>query len=193
MAPVKQNYTVYQGSTFQEVIRWESATKVYIPITGASKSAPLVISATAHGMPAGWGCKISNVSGMKELNSDEYIVSTSATSDSITFNNINSLGYSTYVSGGVVEYYRPIDLTGYTAKLQIREKLNSDTVIKELNTTNGGIVLDTALSTITLNILAADTAEFTFKSAVYSLELISGATVTQLMTGSLSLVPEITR
>jgi hypothetical protein len=193
MAPVKQNYTVYQGSTFQEVIRWESATKVYIPITGASKSAPLVISATAHGMPAGWRCKISNVSGMKELNSDEYIVSTSATSDSITFNNINSLGYSTYVSGGVVEYYRPIDLTGYTAKLQIREKLNSDTVIKELNTTNGGIVLDTALSTITLNILAADTAEFTFKSAVYSLELISGATVTQLMTGSLSLVPEITR
>jgi hypothetical protein len=40
-APTKANLKIYQGSTFREVFRWESYTKVYVPITGISKTAPV--------------------------------------------------------------------------------------------------------------------------------------------------------
>ena len=36
-APIKLNFKVYQGSTFSETLRWESATRVYVPITNISK------------------------------------------------------------------------------------------------------------------------------------------------------------
>lgn len=89
--PVKKNFKVYQGSTFTEILRWESPTKVYKSISSISKTAPIVITAVAHGIVVGWRCKVSNVLGMKEINSDEYIQATSVTSDTITINSINAV------------------------------------------------------------------------------------------------------
>ena len=58
-APVKTNFKIYQGSTFTEVLRWESYTKVYKTITNITKTAPVVITAIGHGMPVGWRAKVS--------------------------------------------------------------------------------------------------------------------------------------
>ena len=60
-APVKLNFKIYQGSTFKEVLRWETSTKVYKPISSITKAAPMVISSTAHGIPVGWRTKVTNV------------------------------------------------------------------------------------------------------------------------------------
>ena len=194
VAPVKLNFKIYQGSTFNEVLRWESSTKVYKTITAIYQSAPLAIQAPTHGVPVGWRVKITNVVGMKEINSDSvYHTVTAADTNTVTINAVNSVGYSAYVSGGILEYNEPVTLTGYTARMQIREKLGSTTIIKELTTENGGITLDNANKTITINISATDTAAFTFKQAVYSMELVNGSTVTPFLTGSLSLENEITR
>lgn len=192
-SPTKINFKVYQGSTFQETLRWESSTKVYSQITNITKTAPMVVSATSHGVPQGWRTKISGAQGMKEVNTGEYITATSVTSDTITFNSVNALGYTTYTGGGVLEYNQPVDLAGFTARMQIRQKLEDTTIIKELTTENGGIVINNTTKTITLNISATDTAAFSFQTAVYSLELVSGAVVTPFAGGTMTLVKEVTR
>ena len=158
--PVKVNFKLYQGSTFSEVLRWESGTKIYKTISSVSKTAPVEVYTTSeHGIPPGWRVKITNVGGMKELNSDTtYHTVSGVLPGSFQINNINALGYTTYTSGGVVEYNEPVDLTGVTARMQLREKLDSSVVLLELTTENGRIVVDDATKTITLNITAADTA-----------------------------------
>ena len=194
MVPVKQNYKIYQGSTFRDVIRWESEVKGYVQVMAATQSAPLVLTTAPHTIPPGWRCKISNVAGMKELNnSTTYYVPTATTPTSLTFQAVNSVGYSSYTTGGIVEYNVPQDLTGYVARMQLREKLTSQAVLHELTTENGGIVLDNINKTIALYISSEDTTEFDFKSAVYSLELASPSNTVQLVTGTITLVTEVTR
>jgi len=194
-SPTKLNLKVYQGSTFRETLRWESALKVYSPITNISKSAPMVVTAAGHGVPVGWRVKISGALGMKEANTgDTYLTTSEVTTNSVTFNAINALNYTTYTGGGVLEYNQPVDLAGYTARMQIRAKLDDTAVIKELTTTNGGIIIDNTAKTIQMYISATDTAALSFQNAVYSLELVgSGGEVTQLVNGTLTLVREVTR
>lgn len=192
--PTKLNLKVYQGSTFRETLRWESATRVYAPIVMIAKSAPMVVTATAHGAPAGWRAKITGSLGMKEANTSDYITTTSVTTDTVTFNEVNALGYTTYTGGGVLEYNQPVDLSGFTARMQVRAKLEDAAIIKELTTLNGGIVIDNTTKTIQLYMSATDTAALAFTTAVYSLELVSsGGEVTQLVNGNLALVKEVTR
>ena len=192
-APIKLNLKVYQGSTFKLVLRWESSTKAYIPITNITKAAPVVITAPGHGIPLGWRAKVTNVSGMKEINNIDYTLVTGTTTDTVTMNSVNSIGYTTYTSGGILEYNMPVSLSGYTARMQIREKITSDTVIYELTTTNGGIVLDDTAKTITLVIPDSATTLFTFTSAVYSIEFIKSGEVSPFASGNVSLVKEVTR
>lgn len=192
-SPVKLNLKIYQGSTFRQVLRWESSTKVYVPITNITKSAPVVITAANHAAPLGWRVKVVGAGGMKEINQLDYQIVTDKTADTVTLNQINSLGFTTYTSGGVLEYNQPVQLTGYTARMQIREKVGSDTVLHSLTTENGGILLDTTLQTITLLIPDETTATFTFKAAVYDLEMLKSGEVSQLATGNISLSKEVTR
>jgi hypothetical protein len=192
--PVKVNFKIYQGSTFREVVRWESNVTTYKPITGITKSAPMVVTAVGHGIPLGWRAKIVDVVGMKEVNSsDNYLLATGTTTDTVTFNSVNSSSYTAYTSGGTLYYAEPASLSGITARMQIRAKLNSSSVLDELTTENGKIVLDNATKTITLLVSATDTAAYTFSSAVYSLEVISGVIVTPLIYGNITLDKEITR
>lgn len=193
-SPVKLNFKVYQGSTFKEVLRWESSTKVYVPITNITKSAPTEIAAASNGLPVGWRFKVTDVGGMKEINSqDTYHIATETTVDSVVVNALNSLSYAAYTTGGVIEYNQPVDLATTTARMQVREKIDSVDTIFELTTENGGILIDNVTKTITIVITAIATAALTFSSAVYSLELIKGSEVTPFATGTLSLIKEVTR
>lgn len=194
-APAKLNFKLYQGSTFGEVLRWESSTKVYEPITGITKSAPLVVSTNAIDIPVGWRVKFTNIAGMTELNSsDTYHIVTDKTNSAITINTINSLGFKDYISGGVVEFNKPVDMADTSARMQLRAKIDDPIVIQELTTQNGYIILDDIAKTITLNIPATITAGYNFSSAVYSLEIVSsGGQVTPFANGTITLVKEVTR
>lgn len=194
-APAKVNLTIYQGSTFSEVLRWEGPTKIYKPITNITQAAPAIITCTAHGAPNGWRVKVTNVVGMKEINSsDTYKKATSQDVNSIELNEINSVGYTAYTSGGILEYNQPYSLSGYTARMQIRAKLESTEVLVSLTTENAGIVLDNTNKTITLTLSATATALYTWISGVYSLELVSAAgVVTTLISGNINVKKEVTR
>lgn len=85
-----------------------------------------------------------------------------------------------------------VDLTGYSARMQIRKKIDGDSII-ELTTSNGRITLGGAAGTITLNISATDTAAL-LSNGVYDLELVaSGNIVTRLLEGSVTLSREVTK
>lgn len=193
MTSTKLNLKVQKGSTFNEVLRWESDTKVYTPIVNIAKAAPMVVTANAHNIPVGWRVKISNATGMKEVNSPEYLTVTDTTLNTLVFNSVNAISYTPYVSNGILEYNKPASLEGYTACMQIREKVTSGDIIIELTNENGGIIIDSNNMTITINISAAETSGFTFKTAVYSLDLIKGNVVVPFIHGSITLDTKVTR
>ena len=176
------------------MLRWESPEKVYKHIAGILKTAPVEISTVeAHGVPEGWRVKISNVLGMKELNTETYYQVSKVLPGSFQINDINALGFNTYTGGGVVEYNKPASLENVTGRMQIRSKVTSEEVILELNVSNGGIIIDNDLKTIIILITAEQTASLDFVTAVYSLELMKGNVVIPFIDGSISLTKEVTR
>jgi hypothetical protein len=87
----------------------------------------------------------------------------------------------------------PFDLTGYTARAQIRKAKRTPTFFIELTTENGGIVLGGALGTIDLYISATDTAALNFTTGVWDLELEKNGVVERLLEGIVTLSKEVTR
>jgi len=65
---------------------------------------------------------------------------------------------------------KPYDLTGYRARMQIRE---NGGLVTDLSTENGGIVLGGIAGTIDLYISDEDTAKMNFSSAVYDLFMLA--------------------
>lgn len=88
-----------------------------------------------------------------------------------------------------------INLTGYTARMQIRQKVTSPDIILSLTTENGGITLGGTLGTIRIFITAVQTAGILVKSASYDLELVRTVDgyVTRLVEGKVTISPEVTR
>jgi hypothetical protein len=84
----------------------------------------------------------------------------------------------------------PVDLTGYTAMLQIRAFPLSTTILYDASS---NIALGTTNGTITLTIPASATAAFTWWNGVYDLLLTSSAGVsTRLLQGSVTVTPGVT-
>lgn len=88
----------------------------------------------------------------------------------------------------------PINLTGYTARMQVRKKYADTVKVLDLTTQNGKIVLTPLQGKINVTIPATDTANVTIKTGVYDLELESSTgVVTRLIEGSVTVTPEVTR
>ena len=95
----------------------------------------------------------------------------------------------TYKEAGVA-----VNLTGYTARMQVRATLESASTLVELTTANSRITLGGSAGTITLTISATDTAALTAGRGVYDLELVSGSgIVTQLLQGVATISRNVTR
>lgn len=99
-----------------------------------------------------------------------------------------------------------INLAGYTARMAVRETIESATVIWTLTTENNGLSIVTGTATLSdgttvanaqgikLNITGAQTAAATFSTAVFDIELIEpGGDVLPFIKGTLSLYSEVTR
>ena len=87
-----------------------------------------------------------------------------------------------------------VDLTGCTARMQIRSTITSPTALLELTTVSGGIVLGGTAGTVEVVIEDTDTAGQAWRSGVYDLEIIfASGDVRRLLEGTATLVPEVTR
>lgn len=98
----------------------------------------------------------------------------------------------------------PIDLTGYTGRMQLRPSVDSSTVYLSLtnNLRPDGTGLNFSGSSgtnpptsgsIAIYISAPSSSALTFDTAVYDLELASGPVVTRLLEGQIKLSKEVTR
>lgn len=88
----------------------------------------------------------------------------------------------------------PINLTGYTARMQIRRNYNAVTPLATFTTENGRITLGTTNGAVAVTGEAALTASLTGRVAVYDLELIApSGVVTRLIRGSVTIIPEVTK
>lgn len=86
------------------------------------------------------------------------------------------------------------NLTGYSARMQIRQELESTSFEIELTTSNGRITITPLTGQIDLYISDDDTAALDFESAVYDLEIESvGGETTRLTQGKVKLSKEATR
>lgn len=92
---------------------------------------------------------------------------------------------------------RPINLTDFVARMQVRASIESEVILLELGTTEGaftGITLGGALGTVSLYLSATETSVLTWAKGVYDLELTSPANeVFRLVGGSVVVSPEVTR
>lgn len=89
---------------------------------------------------------------------------------------------------------RPVNLTGYTARMQVREKHQSTNAILDLTTENGGITIDSSCGAININVAASVTENIVPKTYVYDLELSSvDDFVVRLIEGQFTVTPEVTR
>jgi hypothetical protein len=87
-----------------------------------------------------------------------------------------------------------VNLTGYTARAQIRPSAASATTTLSLTTENSRIALGGSAGTITLSISATDTAAIAAGRYVYDLELVSaGGIVTRLLQGIVTVSANVTR
>ncbi len=88
----------------------------------------------------------------------------------------------------------PVDLTDYTARMQIRRRKTDSVVIHEATTENGGLTMGGTEGTVLLTINDADTTAFDFVRGVYDIEVIdSDGIVTRLVEGNVELSKEVTR
>lgn len=85
-----------------------------------------------------------------------------------------------------------VDLTGYTARMQLRHSANSETVVTELSSANGKIVL-TALGGITVHFSAADSAALAPYRYAYDLDLTTGSDTRTILAGTVTVTREVTR
>tara|TARA_R110000868_G_C10713859_1_gene750204 strand:+ start:104 stop:457 length:354 start_codon:yes stop_codon:yes gene_type:complete len=87
-----------------------------------------------------------------------------------------------------------VSLTGYTAEMDVRStRIDTGTQLLTLTTSNSRIALGGAAGTITLTVLAADTAALTAQTGWYDLLVTtSGGTVTRLFEGVFVIAERVT-
>jgi hypothetical protein len=199
MMAAAKDLTIEQGKTFSQVLRWEAPPIIYVPITGILQAAPARITAPSHNCPPGWRVAVVSVKGMSQINAQntppkaaDYHSATVIDPNTVELNDVNAADFKAYTSGGYLQFNTPVDLTGYSARMSVKDKVGG-TVLLSLTTVDGRITIDDLTKSITLTISAVDTAALTWKKGVYDLELVSpGGIVTALLAGAVTVSKEVT-
>jgi len=87
----------------------------------------------------------------------------------------------------------PVDLTGLTGRMQIRQTLASSDIIMDMTTANGRLTFGGATGVVTMALTATETAAI-LTDGVYDLEFVTSATsAARWLEGSVILSKEVTR
>lgn len=176
---------ITRGDTFTMEFRWGTEVLTYLPITAISlASGPPRLTVSAHGIPDRWPVAVTRVGGMKQINAensppddDDYHEIRVIDANTIEFNGMDATGFSAYTSGGFVQFRTPQDLTGYTARMDVKDKIGGTVLFSsEVDADPLDIItlaVDAAAFKTTATISATDTAAITAKAGVTNLEMVS--------------------
>lgn len=200
-APRTLNLGIRRGSTFQLSVRWEVEPWLYAAIASISNTAPVRITSAAQAIPNGWNVAVVGADGLTELNAKknppeecDMRRATVISSTEIEFNEISAANFCEHLSGtGYLAWMTPRSLSGYSARMQIKNRAGGTVLHSMTSATDGGIVLNDAEKVIELSIAAATAEAFDWANGVYDLELVSpGSVVTTLLEGAVTVGAEVT-
>jgi hypothetical protein len=199
-----KDIAIAQGKTFTLVLRWEASPIIRLPITGITcPNGAAIVGVDTTLIPNGWRVAITNVKGMTDINAadpnklrdSDYTPATVLSPTSLELNEVNAAGYKPWTSGGFVNLNTPVDITGFTARMDIKDKVGGTVLLALTTDVAGGIVVDPTAHTIVITISATDTAALLWTKGVYELELVSNGTpavVTSLLMGKVTVSKEVT-
>ena len=115
---------------------------------------------------------------------------TVATATPTTFT-VTNPATGTYISGGIAT--APVNVTGYSAALQLRSLPQDPTAVLSLTSAAGGITVGTTNGEFAVHATAAQTGAIDEGTYYYDIEITSGGIVTRLAQGQIVVTPEVTR
>jgi hypothetical protein len=96
-----------------------------------------------------------------------------------------------YISGGIATV--PMNLTGYTAALQVRSLPSDPDAVLTLTTQNNGITITPLTGVVAVTATAVQTGSIDEGTYVYDIELTNNGNVTRLAQGQVIVSPQVTR
>ncbi len=187
----KKEIVIKRGSTFSAVVYWANGDNIVRKaITGISfaTGAP-VLEIAAHGIPNGWECAITLVNSPKQINAEnsppgegDYHKIKIIDSSHIELNKVSPVdgsgrAWPAYTTGGFVQFYEPINLTGYVGRMDIKDKVGG-TVLASSDADEGlkniiTITHDVAQCRSIVTISEAATSAIAWKNGVTDFEMVS--------------------
>lgn len=197
--------TIRRGASERVPIRRESPQLAYATITAITQTAPVRITATAHGIPDGWRAACMNVRGMTDINAelgadglpkDRALQRvTVIDADTVEFNKVNAAGFRAYASGGQLAYYAPSSLGGYvSARMDVKNKVGG-TVLASFNTSDGTLEIDAGSDAVFLVLTPAQSILLAAGEPVFDIELLQAdGSVDPICSAEsiLTVLPEVT-
>lgn len=202
MGAVKLDLNLEQGKTLEAAFGWSQGKYVWKAISGVGQGAPLQLTAVGHDLVDGWPYWISDLKEPACLNNvkngcegeadelgDAYLAEV-VDADTLAVNHLNGARFKPYTVGGVIRYFAREDISGYTARMQIRRTEHDDTVLFEASSTGSDplIAVDEDAATFYLTLPATALEGASFTSGVYEIEITSpDGRVSRLAYGSVCL------
>jgi hypothetical protein len=88
----------------------------------------------------------------------------------------------------------PVNLTGYSARMQVRENYYSPDALLDLSSPSNGLTIEELDGIINILVSSVDTSALPPGNFLYDLELESeGGEVSRIIEGSFIVTPEVTR
>lgn len=178
---------ITKGSTYRDTLRWSTSECVFKSVTAVAATAPVRLTVPGHGVPDGWNVSVEGHTSLSSKAQKVRVID----ADTLELPCVNGTGFRSQTAPVVIRYNAPVDLAGYTARQQFKDKIGG-TVLYEITTENGGIIIDSAEKTIGRTIPADVTAALTWKKAVYDLEMVQGSYVTKIDAGTATVADEVT-
>lgn len=190
MQPANLDLHIVQGATLRDTLRLMQPRLEYRPISTIGGS-PLRLTVD-HGLPGNWLAWVEGVTGMQGVSRSQRERPHRVTvvdPGTLEINALSAFGLNP--SGGQLIYKPPVDLTGATARMQIRARIGGELLL-ELTTDNGGLAI-TGHGTLTRTLSAAQTAALTWTEGVYDLEIeYADGTVQRYLQGAVTVSREVT-
>ena len=194
--------SVRRGASEDIALRLETSAKKFAAITGMSKTAPLRVTASGHGIPDMWYAAVIDARGMTEMNAadsnkireSEFHQITAIDANTVDFLEISSGGFKTYTGGGYLAYYEPLDLSGYTsARMDVKRRVGGDVELA-LNTTDGTLEIEAATHSVWIRLDDTDLAALPAREYVFDIELVSATAIDAICSAEsvFEVLPEVT-
>ena len=200
-AALQHDIEIRRGATFVLPVRWETEPWLYAAIASISQTAPASITSAAHTIPDGWNVAVVDAKGLTQLNAknnppkaSDMRRATVVSSTVVQFNEISAAAFGKHTpSTGYLAWMTPHSLNGYTARMQIKDRVGGTVLLSLTSAVDGGITLDDTGKVIEITITAEQAESITWTSGVYDMELVSaGGVVTALLEGAVAVGTEVT-